>query len=1177
MLILCFALLFGTWINTAVINANEAEAEGPPPQNLRVVEGTITHNSAEIEWDLIGDDEHPNDIQVFHADDDKYITWGHRWNKVIGGLQPDTTYRIYITWDSQKEKSNAIEFTTLPDTSEYKEAPLPAPLNFQVTSVTASTVSFKWIGSPDANGYDIYVNEAWISGVWDGSNQYTYTLTEEQAVAGTELTFQVAAQLAAEGQPTIVSAGSNKISIKWGELAVPQDVQATTVNRTTAVLGWAPVAGATSYNIYQDDVLIGSSTENRFTATGLNEGTSYSYTVEAINPLWTSEVSDAVVVVPGASYTNVTYYASWSVYDRQFYPNDVDVSKITHINYAFADLCWKKYGTGTTACQSEDIPLQNRYVHDGEIVLGDQVKDIENFNAFTNLKSVNPEYKLLVSVGGWSWSKHFSNMAANEVTRRTFAQSAVDFIREYKLDGLDIDWEYPVEGGETHNYHSPEDNLNFTLLMQTVRAALDAAGSEDHKYYLLTIASGQGDNFVVNADLANSSKYLDFINIMTYDYGGSWETLANHNAPLYYDANLLKPNSARNHVLGGVEGHLAGGVPEHKLVLGLPFYGKAWSGCEAPGQYVECTSFPDGSWEKGIYDYSDIITFIGTNGYERYWNDAAKVAYLYSPEQRTFMTYNDQTSMMYSASLVKSKNLAGVMSWEVSGDRTGELLSQLNKDLPINGVVNDDALAAPEGLALTMASYNALTISWDHVDGATGYEAYIDGRYAGYTEKTNFTFEQLSAVSDYDLHVLAVQKADEHITAVSASSNVLNARTVAMNSGGSVVIPPSSQRELSNTNVKNEDQWIVSVDKGGAVAVIKGSSSSSFTLTIDPAAPSVEVRLPKEVTAALTAVGAEAELIITWSDVTYHIPAHVLDQGADTRILLKEQGKQSVGSVLQPGISAQSGAIALTVEAMSEDGKYEAINQLKGTTIDVVLPAGSVEETKVRGIVYLPESNTFRSVVTTAVKQADGSIQVKLEAPAGGTYMVVKSSYNFKDTELLWANDAINRASNRLIVFGESEEHFGASTQISRAQFVSIVVRGLELLPQDDVKLTFEDVEHQSQYVEDIAIAFALGLVNGKQPGKFDPEGAISRQEMAVVLHRAMVLTQDVSSQVEVDVLNHFNDQELFSAYAKDAIGYVFSQNIMKGVSASRFDPYGTVTKAQAVVAIMRLLDHIES
>src|SRR5690606_15802111 len=101
--------------------------------------------------------------------------------------------------------------------------------------------------------------------------------------------------------------------------------------------------------------------------------------------------------------------------DRQFYPDDVDVSQITHINYAFADLCWKKYGTGTIACETEEIPLQNRYVHDGEIVIGDQEKDLDNFNAFLELKSDHPHFKLLVSVGGWSWSKHFSNMAATEL------------------------------------------------------------------------------------------------------------------------------------------------------------------------------------------------------------------------------------------------------------------------------------------------------------------------------------------------------------------------------------------------------------------------------------------------------------------------------------------------------------------------------------------------------------------------------------------------------------------------------------------------------------------------------------------------------------------------------------------------------------------------------------------
>lgn len=1181
--------------NTVAVYANElADEPAVPtavvpesPQNLRIVEGSVTHNTVTIDWDLVGDEEAPNHIQIFHEAADKYLTYGNRWNKIVGGLQPETTYRLYITWDSQKGKSNVIEFTTLADESEYKEAPLPAPLHFQVTDVTASTVSFKWIGSPGANGYDFYANGKWITGIWDGSNTYTYTLTEEQAIASTELAFHVGAQSAVEGQPTITSVPSNTITFNWGELSAPQDVQAVTANLTTAALGWAPVAGATNYKIYKNDELIGTSSENRYTATGLQEGESYSFTVEASNPLWQSAKSNAAVVVPGANYTNVTYFAAWSVYARDFQPEDMDVSKITHINYSFADICWKKFGTGTTACQveidDEDdstiIPLQNRYVYDGEIVLGDQKKDIESLSAFTDLKSVNPDFKLLVSVGGWSWSKHFSDMAASELTRRTFAKSTVDFVREYNLDGLDIDWEYPVEGGETHNIHSPKDKENFTLLMQTVRAALDAAGSEDNRYYLLTIASGQGDNFVVNADLANSSDYLDFINIMTYDYGGTWENIANHNAPLYYDPNLPKPTAVRNNVLGGVNGHLAGGVPEHKLVLGLPFYGKAWSGCETPGQYVECTSFPEGSWERGIYDYSDIISFIGKEGYVRYWNDAAKVAYLYSPETKTFITYNDLTSMLYSSSLVKSKNLAGVMSWEVTGDRTEELLTQLNKDLPINGIVNENALAAPEGIALTAANYTTLTIKWDSVAEATGYEAYIDGRYVGSTDKTEFAFDKLKSSTAYKVHVLAVSKVDDNITAVSANSDGLNALTRTVSGGnaggGDVVNPPSNQQELTSTVVKQEDVWTVTIDKDAAVSAIKASTSPSFTLTVDKAAPSVSVNIPKEVAAALVAAGANAELIINWNGVSYVFPAKDLDQNADIRILLNVQDQQTAGTALKPGMSAQTGAIELTVEALGVDGAYHAATQIDGAKLLITLPANNIAETQLRGIVYVPKSNSFRPVATKVVKQADGSLKVELDAPVGGIYMVVASSFNYTDTNLSWANDAINRASNRLIVFGESTEIFGASSQITRAEFVSIIVRGLGLLPNNTVQ-TFDDVDNQSLYAEDIAIASALGLVNGKQTGKFDPDGTISRQEMAVVLYRALVL-RNQAGNAQDNVLARFNDNEQFSKYAIDAIEQIVSQNIMNGVSATSFNPKGTVTKAQAVVAIMRLIDKIES
>ncbi|MCR8657395.1 glycosyl hydrolase family 18 protein [Paenibacillus sp. T3-5-0-4] len=1190
MMFLSFALLIGMLSNTVVVYANEpavAAAGLEPPQNLRVVEGSITHNSVQLEWDLVGDDKAPNDIQIYHADG-KWAAWGNRTTKSVGGLEPETTYSFYIVWESDKTveghtnvKSNVIEVTTLADTSEYKEAPLAAPLNFQVTDLTESTVTVKWIGSPGATAYDLYANGWWIGGVDAGPNQITYTLKPEHVVAGAETAFYVSAQKPPEksGDPIITSAPSNTIKLKWGELSAPQDVQVVTSNLTTAALGWAPVAGATNYKIYQNDKLIGSSSENRFTATGLQEGESYSFTVEASNHLWQSAASEAAVVVPGANFTNVTYYAAWSVYDRDFQPDEMDVSKITHVNYSFADICWKKFGTGTTACESEDIPLQDRYVYDGEIVLGDQKKDIENLQAITDLKSINPNFKLLVSVGGWSWSKNFSNMAADEVTLRTFAKSAVDVIREYKLDGLDIDWEYPVEGGETYNSRSPKDKENFTLLMQTVRSALDAAGSEDNRYYLLTIASGQGDNFVVNADLANSSDYLDFINIMTYDYSGGWENIANHNAPLYYDPNLPKPNAERNNVLGGVNGHLTGGVPEHKLVLGLPFYGKAWSGCETPGQYVDCTSFPAGSWESGIYDYSEIISFIGKDGYVRYWNDAAKVAYLYSPEQQTFITYNDLTSMIYSSSLVKSKNLAGVMSWEVTGDRTGELLTQLNKDLPINGVTNENALAAPKGIALSSANYKTLTIKWDSVAGATGYEAYIDGRYVGSTEETQFTFDKLKSSSTYKVHVLAVSKEEQGITAVSAFSDVLNARTLTASSGGDgggdAVSPPSNQQELTTTVVKQEDTWTVTVDKDAAVAAIKASASHTFTLTVDKAAPSVDVNLPKEVAAALVAAGVDAELILNWNGVSYVFPAKVLDHATDIRISLNVKDQQSVGSTVTPGMSAQSRAIGLTVEALGADGAYYAVSQLDGAKLIIMLPASSIEEAQVRGIVYLPDSNTFRPVATKVVKQADGSLKVELDAPTGGIYMVVGTSFNYTDTNISWAKDAISRASNRLIVFGESTENFGALSQITRAEFVSIVVRGLGLLP-NNAKQTFEDVDNQSLYAEDIAIASMLGLVNGKQPGKFDPDGTISRQEMAVVLYRALVLSKEAGN-VQGSVLDRFHDKEQFSAYAKDAIEQIVSQNIMNGVSSTRFDPEGKVTKAQAVVAIMRLLDKVES
>jgi chitinase len=173
------------------------------------------------------------------------------------------------------------------------------------------------------------------------------------------------------------------------------------------------------------------------------------------------------------SYKIVAYYPGWATYGRNYQVSDIDASKITHINYAFANV--------STA---------------GEVIVGDPYADTDkffpgdcwdagckrgNFNQLNKLKASNPHLKTLISVGGWTWSANFSNAASTDALRTVFADSAVKFVRDWGFDGVDIDWEYPVGGGAQAGL--PEDKQNFTLLLQKLNEKLNAAGAVDGKTY----------------------------------------------------------------------------------------------------------------------------------------------------------------------------------------------------------------------------------------------------------------------------------------------------------------------------------------------------------------------------------------------------------------------------------------------------------------------------------------------------------------------------------------------------------------------------------------------------------------------------------------------------------------------------------------------------------------------
>src|SRR5688572_9561843 len=161
----------------------------------------------------------------------------------------------------------------------------------------------------------------------------------------------------------------------------------------------------------------------------------------------------------------IGYYAEWK---KHFPVEKIPADKLTHVNYAFA------------------------IVTDGKIALRDPEQARINFPKLAELKKKHPKLRTLISVGGWADSEGFSDAALTEESRRTFATSCADFVREHQLDGVDIDWEFPVSGGEKGNVERPEDKRNFTLLLETLRKTLDERPKADGERFLLTIAAPAG-------------------------------------------------------------------------------------------------------------------------------------------------------------------------------------------------------------------------------------------------------------------------------------------------------------------------------------------------------------------------------------------------------------------------------------------------------------------------------------------------------------------------------------------------------------------------------------------------------------------------------------------------------------------------------------------------------------
>lgn len=344
----------------------------------------------------------------------------------------------------------------------------------------------------------------------------------------------------------------------------------------------------------------------------------------------------------------IAYIAGWKEIDVEKIPAD----KFTHINYAFANVVDGVIGSGS----------------------GLVTRDSINIIKLQSLKTKNPNLKILVSVGGWTWSKGFSDAVLTKESRTKLTQSGINFLIKHQLDGLDFDWEYPALQGD-NNVVRAEDKENFVSMLESFRNGFDSLSKLTGKYYLSSIASGGFRKYLEVNDLRAASKHLDLVNIMSYDLFGPGDDITGHHANLYPGNPETMPFAKRNRsVETAVKEHLEYGVSAEKLVLGIPFYGKRWKNVSEINNGLNQPA----EWDR-VLSHFQIQELQKNRHYIEYWDNVSQNSFLYSSSKKEWITYESPNSIQKKIIYMNQKGLAGIMFWELSEDPSHELLNTINQ------------------------------------------------------------------------------------------------------------------------------------------------------------------------------------------------------------------------------------------------------------------------------------------------------------------------------------------------------------------------------------------------------------------------------------------------------------------------------------------------------------------
>ncbi|GAA4907765.1 chitinase [Stackebrandtia albiflava] len=405
-----------------------------------------------------------------------------------------------------------------------------------------------------------------------------------------------------------------------------------------------------------------------------------------VNCLVNGLTCDGGQLEPDDGHVRLGYYTSWSIYGRDYRLKDVDTTgqaaKLTHIKYAFGS------ADESGDCHTLDpwADYQIRFPAD-QTVSGEADTWTQplggNFNQLLQLKQKYPHLKVLISLGGWTASDHFSEAVKPE-NLADFVDSCIDtFIRgnlpdappgaAYGVfDGFDFDWEWPGPGGEPGQPWDPADRENYGLMMTEFRSQLDALEIElGREFTMSSYTAADPEVFEAAFDVPRAKAALDFFVVQGYDLYGPWgDVPTNHQGQLYSPSRNPAINDYSVDI--AVDTLRSAGIPAHQIVIGIPAFGRGWAGVEDRdgGLYQYGTGPASGKYEPGIDDYKEILTKGGTIRYDR----EAVAAYVLTPAGE-FWSFDSPRVVTAKAEYVKYNGLRGVMLWALDGDDDGALVA----------------------------------------------------------------------------------------------------------------------------------------------------------------------------------------------------------------------------------------------------------------------------------------------------------------------------------------------------------------------------------------------------------------------------------------------------------------------------------------------------------------------